>query len=199
MGKPLAQSGRIYTYEDYLQWPEDERWEIIDGVAFDMTPSPSTNHQLVSGELLTIFNQYLKGKPCVALAAPFDVRLPRAAESDQKATTVVQPDLTVICDKNKIDRRGCLGSPDLVVEISSPSTFHKEIKHKLKRYEEAEVKEYWIVHPEGKTIVVYRLQDNGSYTAPEVYGVEDLLPVGIFPDLIITLKDVFSVIVEDLI
>ncbi|MHB1407964.1 MAG: Uma2 family endonuclease [Desulfitobacteriaceae bacterium] len=197
--KPLERSGRIYTYEDYLQWPEDERWEIIDGVAFDMTPAPTSNHQLVLGELLTIFNQYLKGKPCVALVAPFDVRLPRAAESDKKATTVVQPDLTVICDKSKIDRRGCLGSPDLVVEISSPSTFHKDIKTKFKRYEEAEVKEYWIVHPEGKTIVVYRLQDNGSYTAPEVYGVEDLLPVGIFPDLIITLKDVFSVIVEDLI
>ncbi len=199
LGKVFAQSGRLYTYEDYLQWSEDERWEIIDGVAFAMTPAPMSNHQRVSGELFVSFNQYLKNKPCEVFAAPFDVRLPRAAENDQKATTVVQPDLTVICDKSKIDRRGCLGSPDLIVEISSPSTFHKDIKTKFKRYEEARVKEYWIVHAEGKTIVVYRLLDTGSYAQPEIFGVEDELSVGIFPDLVISLKDLFSVVDDDLI
>lgn len=199
MPKPLEQSGQIYTYEDYLKWPEDERWEIIDGIAYDMTPAPLSNHQRVSRELLVSFYQYLKDKSCEVFAAPFDVRMPRAAESAKKATTVVQPDLTIICDQGKIDRRGCVGSPDLVVEISSPSTFHKDIKTKFKRYEEAGVKEYWIVHAEGKTIVVYRLQEDGSYGKPEIFGVEDELTVGIFPDLVLNLKELFSVVVDDLI
>lgn len=107
MNKPVGEKTSFYTYKDYLLWPENERWEIIDGRAFNMTPAPSTNHQRVLGEFFLSFKEFLRGKTCEVFVSPFDVRLPRSSEKAEDATTVVQPDLAIICDARKIDRRGC--------------------------------------------------------------------------------------------
>lgn len=198
MNEPATGKNRLFTYRDYLNWPDNERWEIIDGVPYNMTPAPSANHQRVLGEFFTAFKLYLRGKPCEVFIAPFDVRLPLEQESDEETSTVVQPDLTVVCAPEKIDRRGCKGSPDLVIEITSPSTMHKDMKHKLNRYENAGITEYWIVHPEGKTVVVYRLDTDRRYGRPQIYADGESLPVGIFPDFTLDLKEIFvSITGED--
>ncbi|EHQ89703.1 Uma2 family endonuclease [Desulfosporosinus youngiae] len=192
MAKSLPPSKQRFTYGDYLTWPEDERWELLNGIAYNMTPAPSRKHQEISGQLHTLFNNYLKGKPCRVYAAPFDVRLPQMQESDEQISTVVQPDIVVVYDKNKLDDRGCQGSPDLVVEITSPSTFQKDLKEKFNLYERAGILEYWIVYPEQNTLAVFHLTNEGKYSRPEVYTEQDSMIVGIFADLIIELQDVFS-------
>ncbi|HBV87624.1 MAG TPA: Uma2 family endonuclease [Desulfosporosinus sp.] len=193
----IVASKSLYTYQDYLTWPSDERWELIDGIAYNMTPAPSSNHQRVIRELSTIFNIFLKGKSCEIFPAPFDVRLPKQGEDEQLAKTVVQPDLTLICNKQFVDRNGCTGCPDLVIEVTSPSTMQLDLKVKFRRYEIAGVKEYWIVHPEGRTIVVYILGSDDKYGRPNVYTTNDQLPVNVVPDLIIDLNDIFQVISDD--
>ena len=122
MGYPNRKENNSYTYKDYLEWPEQERWELIEGVAYNMTPSPSRSHQKISAALFNALYQYLKGKNCEVYYAPFDVRLPEGVEEDHQIKTVVQPDLVVICDPLKLDEKGCQGSPDLIMEILSPST-----------------------------------------------------------------------------
>lgn len=196
MNKALNHN-ELYTYKDYLQWPEDERWELIDGIPFNMTPAPSTNHQLVLGEFFSAFKDYLKGKDCKVIVAPFDVRLPRSSENDEDTATVLQPDLSIICDPKKIDRRGCVGGPDLVIEIASPRTLARDMKHKVFCYETARVREYWIVQPEGKTVLVYQLSADNHYDRPRVFTSEDVLSVGIFPDFELNLEEIFSVISAD--
>jgi len=195
MGNILAY-GSLYTYQDYLGWPSDERWEIIDGIAYNMTPAPSSNHQRIIRELATAFNVFLKGKNCEIFPAPFDVRLSDQDEDEQNVKTVVQPDLSLICNKHLIDQHGCKGSPDLVIEVTSPSTMQVDLKVKFRRYEIAGVKEYWIVHPEGKTIVVYSLGSDGKYGRPNVYTADDQLSVNVLPGLIINLVDIFSVLTD---
>ena len=132
-----------FSYSDYLNWPEDERFELIDGVAYDMSPAPGTEHQSVSFELAGILYNFLKNKKCRAFSAPFDVRLPDMEKTaDSETFTVVQPDITVICDENKIDERGCKGAPDVVIEILSQSTAYRDETEKLRLYEKHKVKEY---------------------------------------------------------
>lgn len=193
MGNTLSQHAPSqYTYKDYLTWPEHERWELIEGIPFNMTPAPSRIHQDVSRELLTFFSRVLKGSSCKVYGAPFDVRLPLAEENtDDKISTVVQPDLVIICDLAKLDDRGCKGSPDLTIEITSPSTFSRDLKAKLNLYERAGVGEYWIVYPENRTIVVFRLE-NGQYGKPAVYTHEDQISIDkLIPSLSINLQDIF--------
>ena len=192
LGESAQSSEQKFTYQDYLTWSENERWELINGQAYNMTPAPSRRHQEISGQLHTLFNNYLRGKTCRVYAAPFDVRLPQMQESDEQASTVVQPDLVVVCDKTKLDKQGCNGSPDLVVEITSPSTFQKDLKDKFYLYERVGVHEYWIVYPEENTICVFSLTPEGKYSRPEVYTEQDLIEVGIFEDLIIDLSDAFA-------
>lgn len=187
-------SNSLYTYQDYLNWPSDQRWEIIDGIAYNMTPAPSSNHQRIIRELSATFNNFLKGKSCEIFPAPFDVRLPNQGEDEQLVNTVVQPDLSLICNKHLIDQHGCKGSPDLVIEVTSPSTMQMDLKIKFRRYELAGVKEYWIVHPEGKTIVVYTLGSDNKYGRPNVYTTNDHLPVNVLSDLTIDLNDIFQVL-----
>ncbi|MHB1654373.1 MAG: Uma2 family endonuclease [Desulfitobacteriaceae bacterium] len=191
MSETAERREQRFTYQEYLTWPEEERWELIDGLAYNMTPAPTRLHQLISRQLLTLFNNYLEGKPCEVYHAPFDVRLPQPQESDNQTSTVVQPDILVVCDKAKLDDRGCKGSPDLIVEIVSPSTFQKDLKDKFNLYERAGVREYWIVYPDQKTISVFRLTPEGRYGRPEVYADTDSLTVGIFPDLTMDLHEVF--------
>ncbi|KLU59936.1 hypothetical protein CEB3_c40700 [Peptococcaceae bacterium CEB3] len=191
MSKPAERTEQRFTYQEYLTWPEEERWELIDGLAYNMTPAPTRLHQLISRQLLTLFNNYLSGKPCEVYHAPFDVRLPQSQGSDNQTSTVVQPDIAVICDRTKLDDLGCKGSPDLVVEIVSPSTFQKDLKDKFNLYERVGVREYWIVYPDQKTISVFRLSPEGRYGRPEIYAGTDSLVVGIFPDLTMDLNEVF--------
>jgi Uncharacterized protein conserved in cyanobacteria len=184
-------STQIYTYADYLNWSEDEKWEIICGVPYAMIPVPSTDHQNILGELFYQFKCYLKNKTCQVFVAPFDVRMPEEDENDANTKSVVQPDISIICDKNKIDNKGCKGAPDLIVEIVSSSTFRKDVKDKFFLYERIGVKEYWLVYPKEKTVMVYKLNENGKYGRPEVYSDEDSVEVGIFQELIIDLKEIF--------
>ena len=190
MGLALKKQEEQYTYGDYLGWPDEERWELIDGVAYDMSPAPSTNHQDAFRELFTEFSIYLRGKNCKVFSAPFDVILPEDNENEEDCRTVVQPDILVVCDKTKIDSRKCKGAPDLAIEILSPSTTRKDMTVKFALYERVGVKEYWIVHPLDKTVLVYKL-DGNKYARAEMYSAEEKIKVGIFEDLEIDLKTVF--------
>lgn len=115
-----------YTYRDYYTWPIDERWELIDGKAYNMSPAPTRRHQEVAGELFRQTANFLQNHPCQIYAAPFDVRLPRGGEADDLIDTVVQPDLSVICDSEKLDKAGCRGAPDWIIEVLSPATAAKD-------------------------------------------------------------------------
>jgi len=192
MAYPRRKEDKKYTYGDYLHWPDEERWEIIEGVAYNMSPAPSRRHQKVLIALLNEFYNYLKGKNCEVYGAPFDVRLPEGDEREEEIKTVVQPDIAVICDKSKLDDRGCKGSPDLIVEVISSSTASLDYIEKLALYEKHGVKEYWIVHPIDKVVMIYRLGDDGKYGRAEIYAKNDRVKVGIFEDLFIDLQEVFK-------
>ncbi len=182
-----------YTYADYLKWPENERWELIEGRAYDMTPAPLTAHQRISARLTALLINYFEGKPCQVFAAPFDVRLPRdLADSDDQIDTVVQPDLVVICDQAKLDRRGLKGAPDLAIEILSESTSGKDMNEKLALYEKHKVRCYLIVDPWGKTITARYLNSNNKWGRAELFSAEDQMPVRIFEGLAIDLSRLFS-------
>jgi Uma2 family endonuclease len=180
-----------FTYGDYRTWPDEERWELIDGVAYDMSPAPGFRHQSVSSELVIQFGTHLRNSPCRVLAAPFDVRLPQSDEADDDIDTVVQPDLVVVCDRNKLDEKGCRGAPDLVIEILSPHTAHKDLNEKFLLYERSGVKEYWIVHSLDRTVIVFRLEGE-SFGRPTMFAGEDSIPVPLLGELVIDLKQAFS-------
>jgi Uma2 family endonuclease len=188
MGLPVQKDEKKYTYKDYLSWPEGQRWELINGIPYDMTPAPSRRHQEISGALFNKFYSFLEGKPCRVYAAPFDVRLPDRDENDEEIETVVQPDIAIVCDRSKLDDEGCLGAPDLIVEITSPHTAGKDLKIKFNLYEKSGVTEYWIVDPNNQTVVVYKMGQNQEYGRPDVYTFEDSVQVGIFEGLAIDLK-----------
>jgi Uma2 family endonuclease len=171
--KPIAKEpsysyGGKYTYADYLSWEMDEMVEIIKGKMFKWTEAPSRLHQKVAGELGARFNGFLKGKTCEVYNAPFDVRLPEKSKKDQDIYTVVQPDISVICDRSKLDDAGCIGAPDLIVEILSPSNNRKELKHKYEVYLESGIKEYWVLQPIGQTLLIYTLA-NDKYIPSKLY------------------------------
>lgn len=191
MFMPLPQENRKYTYADYLTWPENERWEIIDGVPY-MQAAPSWQHQAISRELMLQFGEYLKNKPCQVFAAPFDLRLPEFNEKDKDTIHIYQPDILVICDKEGLKGTGYYGSPNLVIEITSPSTGKIDKLFKFNQYEKAGVKEYWIVEPDTKIVSVFIMQENNRYGRPEVYSETDNVKVAIFPDLTVDLAPVFA-------
>ncbi len=148
MAEPaIAPSGR-FTYRDYRNWPDEERWELIGGIAFGMSPAPRLNHQNAVLELGSRIQEFLRGKPCTAFISPVDVLLMEPGQEDDEAENVVQPDIVVVCDPGKLaNGRYIRGSPDLVVEILSPSTMKKDVREKFTLYERMGVKEYWIVEP----------------------------------------------------
>lgn len=163
---------------------ELERWEKIDGVIYDMTPPPSSQHQAIVGSLYGEFYNYLKGKQCKAFPSPFGVWL------DEENDIYVEPDITVICDSSKIHLKGCVGVPDLVVEVLSPSTALKDKRVKLKRYRLSGVRECWIVDPLNEIMEVYNFSEN-LFTEPQVFGKDEIVKDGLFENLQINLKDIF--------
>lgn len=192
MAEPMPAYPQRYTYADLLSWPGDQRWELIEGLAYDMTPAPSRGHEEISVALTSQFYQSFKGKPCRVYSAPFDVRLPQPAEDDMTTSTVVQPDITVVCDRDKLDERGCLGTPTLVVEILSPETRLKDMRTKYHLYERVGVSEYWIISPVDQTLMVFTRDEQGRYSAPTVYHRTDHVPVSVLPGLVIELAEVFA-------
>jgi Uma2 family endonuclease len=170
-----------YTFADYLTWMDEKRRELINGFVNLMTPAPSTRHQIISGGIYGQLWQKLKKNKCNVFAAPFDVRFPskNGEVSDDKVHTVVQPDICIICDEAKLDDKGCIGAPDLIVEILSHSSVKKDVEDKFKLYEENGVKEYWIVHPNDETLSVFFLE-NGKYLHQGIYTSGSKVKIGIF-------------------
>ena len=188
---PLSKEAKKYTYADYLEFPDDERWEIIDGVPY-MQSAPTWQHQTILLELAAQLRNYLSGKECRAFISPFDLRLPKIDEDDEHATIVIQPDIIVICDKFRLTGTGYCGTPELIIEILSPSTERIDRLTKFWAYETAGVKEYWIVAPDTKIVSVFILQDNNRYGRPELYTDADSVKVSFFSDLVIELSTVFN-------
>lgn len=171
-----------HTYGEYLTWPDEVRYELIDGVAYLMAPAPSDRHQSVLGELHLQIGNALRDSPCRVRLAPYDVRLPRGNEADNEIDTVVQPDLSVFCDKDKIDQRGARGAPDWIIEILSSSTASHDQVRKLRLYEWAGVLEYWLVHPTDEVVTIYRMKE-GQYERAEVLEMRGNSSPGIFPEI----------------
>ncbi|MEA1910270.1 MAG: Uma2 family endonuclease [Spirochaetota bacterium] len=182
-----------FTYKDYLSWTNDkERWELIEGDAYDMSPAPTRWHQSLSSFLHITIGKYLDNNDCQIFAAPFDVRLPGGFKADSDVETVVQPDISVFCDKKKLDDRGGNGAPDLIIEILSPSTASKDLKEKFFLYEKVGVREYWIVDPSNKTLTAFILGEKGRYVRGVVYAGEDVLKTDLFEGLEIRMEEVFT-------
>ena len=173
-----------YTYADYCNWSEDERWELIDGEAYAMS-APSRLHQKILVELARQIGNYLEEKTCEVYVAPFDVRLPKRNEKDEQVDTVVQPDISVICDENKLDDKGCRGAPDWVIEILSPSNSFRDLDVKRKLYEQHGVKEYWIINPEENQLMVYLFYYQDKSNQPLIHSLKQPVQVSLFPDLFI--------------
>ena len=195
MAVPLPNNSEIFTYGDYVNWPDNERWELIEGIPFDMTPAPARIHQEILGNLFLEMNRVYADKEggCKIYLAPFDVRFPKGKEPDAAIINVVQPDLSVICDASKLDDKGCKGAPDVVVEIISPFTAKKDLEYKLKLYEKHRIPEYWVVHPHERTVMVYRLNEQNKYDHAEVYGQEDVIPLSLLDNILeVNLQSVFA-------
>ena len=183
---------KSYTYADYLTWNFQERLEILKGKIFKMSPAPSRKHQEISAKIFRKFDRYFENRTCNIYYAPFDVRLKnfKKSTSDKEITTVLQPDICVICDKEKLDDRGCIGAPDLIIEILSPGNSKKEMDIKFDLYEENAVKEYWIVEPFQKSILIYTLQ-NDKYIGLKPIAEEGLVHSPLFPELSFNVEEIF--------
>ncbi len=184
---------KTYSYADYLTWKFQERLELIKGQIFKMSPAPNTFHQRVAANLHGIMFANFKKHSCNLFFAPFDVRLldKKKSTANTDIYTVVQPDLCVICDPSKLDEKGAIGGPDLVIEILSPGNSKKEMKYKYDLYEEAKVKEYWIVNPADKTVFIFVLKEN-QFVGQHPLIEEDTIKSILFPELDFILEEVFN-------
>lgn len=191
---PLRKADRLYTYGDYRSWPDDERWELIDGVAWNMSPAPSRKHQSISTGLLVQIANFLQDKDCEIYHAPFDVMLPdQADQPEDQIVTVVQPDISVICDSAKLTDKGCTGAPDFLIEILSPYTAKKDIDIKFHLYERHGVREYWLVDPGNRYVHAYVLSADGAYPEePKVYLPEDKIESAVLPGLVVDVGRILS-------
>ena len=189
-----------YTYADYLTWRFEEFVELIKGKVLRHMAGPGSRHQQYSANLIIEIGRFVKDKPCRVYAAPFDVRLAtgganRGASSDngdRQITTVVQPDICVVCDLSKIDARGCVGAPDWIIEILSPGNVGHDTKTKFDLYEENGVREYWIVAPGLLTVTAYVLDNQGRYQLAAEYAESGSMPVATLPGLGVEWADVFD-------
>ncbi len=185
----------VYTYADYLLWRFEERVELIKGKIFKMSPAPNTKHQRISSRLHVTFFNFLENKTCDVFSAPFDVRLydsKKSQKANKEVFTVVQPDLCVICDREKIDEKGCIGAPDLIIEILSLGNSKKEMKLKYELYEESGVQEYWVVYPYEENLLKFVLNDKQKYELHQIFNTEDIATSFVFPQLEVNLEKVFA-------
>ncbi|WP_229720194.1 Uma2 family endonuclease [Oceanobacillus neutriphilus] len=187
---PIPNKKEKYSYADYLTWDEGERLELIDGDIFNMSPAPSRRHQQVLRELSTAFSIFLREKECEVFFAPFDVRLLVDNKQDNDINNVVQPDLAIVCDQEKLDDKGCNGSPDMIIEILSPASIKLDRWIKYQLYEEAKVKEYWLVDPVNESVEIYLLIDE-QYKFQGVFTKGETISVHTLPDLKLDLDQVF--------
>ena len=181
MNSPLLKEDTEYTWEDYMSWDDDVRYELIDGVAYAMG-APSQRHQSILGDLYTLFNIFLKKNPCKVFISPCDVKLANK--------TVLQPDMFVVCDRSKLDGQFTQGAPDLVIEIESSSSTQRDRILKYNKYLDAKVKEYWIVNPESKVTEVFILV-NGDYSR-KAYDEKDKISVHVLDGCTIDMSEVFA-------
>lgn len=181
-----------YSYADYMRFAFDERMEIIKGHLFQMSPAPSRYHQKSFGSIYNSLYNFLEGHKCEVYGAPFDVRLPKKSKEDAAIFTVVQPDIVMVCDPSKLDRRGCIGAPDIVVEILSPGNNKKELQNKYEVYEEAGVKEYWIVSVSDQTFFKYILGDDGKFKPTKLLVAGEKVTTPILPGFELDLEKVFN-------
>lgn len=169
MGMPAEKRQGKYTYGDYLKWSEDDHWELIDGIVRSMSPAPGRFHQVISKRLMWQIENHVIGMECLPYAAPFDVVFLDSVDQDEAAaTTVVQPDISVICDKSKLTENGCTGPPDWIIEIVSPYTSRRDFIEKLHLYERHGIREYWIIDPGNAYAHIYVAAEEGSYPADPI-------------------------------
>ncbi len=186
---------RKYSYADYLTWRLDESVELIKGEIMAMSPAPNRKHQRIAGNMFLSLGNYFKHKSCQAFVAPFDVKLYDRRKSllnDRDVFSVVQPDLCVICDREKLTEQGCDGAPDWIIEILSPGNSRKEVRLKYDLYEESGVTEYWLVFPYEQIVQQFVLDDQGKYQLRALYPGNETAAPTLFPELQIDLNDVFA-------
>ncbi|RMG69292.1 MAG: Uma2 family endonuclease [Bacteroidetes bacterium] len=184
---------KAYSYADYLTWQLQERLELLRGKIALMSPAPNLYHQKIVGKLHIFVGQFLLHRSCQVFVAPFDVRLPRQQQdSDEETFTVVQPDICVVCDEGKLDERGCKGAPDLVIEVLSPGNTRREMRDKFTLYEEAGVREYWLVDPANRVISRFLLDETGTFIGKRPLTDQEILETELLPGLQIELAEVFA-------
>ena len=182
---------KFYTYADYLLWQVEERIELIKGKIFKMSPAPTTNHQILTGYIFNRLSDFLEDKNCNVFISPFDVRLPGKSKEDKDIITVVQPDICVVCDKSKIDERGCIGAPDIMVEILSPGSSKKDLKNKYEVYEQSGVREYWVISPQNQWCIIYTLLD-GKYNLSGPFVEGEFITSTVLPSFTLNLTALFD-------
>ncbi len=189
--EPYTEYG-IYSYADYLTWEFEEMVELIKGKAFkSAAAAPRRIHQKISGNVFFRLYKFLENNSCDVFSAPFDVRLPVKSIKNEDIFTVVQPDICVICDKSKLDDLGCIGAPDLILEILSPGNNKKELKNKYEVYEESGVKEYWIIQPYELTLLIYTLTE-GKYVPSKLFTVGDIVESKCISGFTLDLDEIFN-------
>ena len=185
---------QTYSYADYLTWRFEETVELIKGKIMQMSPAPTVNHQRLERKLLVAIDSYLRDKQCEIFPAPFDVRLydrKKSQLANQEVYTVVQPDLCVICNPELLDKRGCNGAPEWIIEIVSKSTSKKDMQIKYALYQESGVSEYWLVYPELQTIQQFVLDERSHYQLQPM-NADNLMNSHLFPELIIDSTALFA-------
>ena len=181
-----------YSYASYLNWLFPERVELIKGKIFKMSPAPSSVHQEIVGNIFLKLGNFLEKQSCKVYISPFDVRFPKEGHNDKAVFTVLQPDICVICDRSKIDAPGCIGAPDIVVEVLSPGNTKTELLHKYRVYEEFGVKEYWVVSQGDKSILIYTLDEMGKFQPSKIFTLSEKITSTVLPGFELALDDVFE-------
>ena len=185
---------KMYSYLDYVSWQFEQRVELIKGKIFPMA-APNRRHQAISRQFYGTFFNFFEKHSCKFYPAPFDVRLydkQKPLKQNQNFNTVVQPDVCIVCDLEKLDERGCFGAPDLIVEILSPGNSKKEMQTKRRLYEENAVKEYWIIDADREQVFQFVLNDKNVYNTPIIYVSDEILECALFPELKINLEELFA-------
>ncbi|RLJ72881.1 Uma2 family endonuclease [Pedobacter alluvionis] len=181
-----------YSYSNYLNWLFPERVELIAGKIFKMSPALSSFHQVITGKIYRRLGNFLEKQSCKVFISPFDVRFPKESKDDNEIFTILQPDICVICDKSKLDARGCIGAPDLVIEILSPGNTKMELLNKYKVYEEFGVKEYWVVSQSDQSILIYTLNEMGKFQPSKIFTLSEKITSTVLPGFELALDDVFE-------